>query len=152
MDVIKSYWSDKTEKYFCIKTNQPTNQLSRSVWYRSKMHNEQKSIDHCNTGKSYRPIHFSGEVNPHWAPVNLWNNTVACLYLPPDRILHKVFLFSEGLGKGRSGTDRDSCPIRLCCALLVITLFTNPSARAGYDTRSIFKWSLTGLNSEFSFS
>ena len=31
-------------------------------------------------------------------------------------------------------------------------LFTNPSARAGYDTRSIFfKWSLTGLNSEFSF-
>ena len=28
----------------------------------------------------------------------------------------------------------------------------NPSARAGYDTRSIFKWSLTGLNSEFSFS
>ena len=33
-----------------------------------------------------------------------------------------------------------------------ISLFTNPSARAGYDTRSIFKWSLTGLNSEFSFS
>ena len=28
----------------------------------------------------------------------------------------------------------------------------NPSARAGYDTRSIFKRSLTGLNSEFSFS
>ena len=28
----------------------------------------------------------------------------------------------------------------------------NPSAKAGYDTRSIFKWSLTGLNSEFSFS
>ena len=31
-------------------------------------------------------------------------------------------------------------------------IFTNPSARAGYDTRSIFRWSLTGLNSEFSFS
>ena len=31
-------------------------------------------------------------------------------------------------------------------------LFTNASARAGYDTRSIFKRSLTGLNSEFSFS
>ena len=28
----------------------------------------------------------------------------------------------------------------------------NPSAQAGYDTRSIFKRSLTGLNSEFSFS
>ena len=34
----------------------------------------------------------------------------------------------------------------------VEVLFTNPSARAGYDTRSIFKRSLTGLNSEFSFS
>ena len=34
----------------------------------------------------------------------------------------------------------------------LIIIFTNPSARAGYDTRSIFKRSLTGLNSEFSFS
>ena len=34
----------------------------------------------------------------------------------------------------------------------VVTIFTNPSTRAGYDTRSIFKQSLTGLNSEFSFS
>ena len=31
-------------------------------------------------------------------------------------------------------------------------LFTNPSAQAGYDTRSIFKWSSTGFHSEFSFS
>ena len=29
--------------------------------------------------------------------------------------------------------------------------FTSPSARVGYDTRSIFKLSLTGLNSEFPF-
>ena len=33
-----------------------------------------------------------------------------------------------------------------------ISIFTNPSARAGYDTRLILKRSLTGLNSEFSFS
>ena len=32
-----------------------------------------------------------------------------------------------------------------------LILFTNTSAWAGYDTRSIFKRSLTGLNSEFSF-
>ena len=31
-------------------------------------------------------------------------------------------------------------------------IFTNPSARAGYDTRSIFQQSLTGLNSEFSLT
>ena len=36
--------------------------------------------------------------------------------------------------------------------ITLMVLFTNPSARAGYDTRSIFKRSLTGLNSEFSFS
>ena len=35
---------------------------------------------------------------------------------------------------------------------LSLVIFTNPSARAGYDTRSIFKRNLTGLNSEFSFS
>ena len=33
-----------------------------------------------------------------------------------------------------------------------VIIFTNPSARAGYDTRSVFKRSLTGLNSECSFS
>ena len=32
------------------------------------------------------------------------------------------------------------------------TIFTKPYARAGYDTRSIFKRSLTGLNSDFFFS
>ena len=33
----------------------------------------------------------------------------------------------------------------------IFIIFTNPSARAGYDTRSIFKRSFTGLSSEFSF-
>ena len=35
---------------------------------------------------------------------------------------------------------------------MLCIIFTNPSARARYNTRSIFKRSLTGLNSEFSFS
>ena len=35
---------------------------------------------------------------------------------------------------------------------IYLILFTNSSAQAGYDIRSIFKRSLTGLNSEFSFS
>ena len=38
------------------------------------------------------------------------------------------------------------------CFSLSLCYLPNPSARAGYDTRSIFKRSLTGLNSEFSFS
>ena len=43
--------------------------------------------------------------------------------------------FANGLG------DLGSIPGRV--------IFTNPSARAGYDTRSIFKRILTGLNSVF---
>ena len=33
-----------------------------------------------------------------------------------------------------------------------LSYLPNPSARTGYDTGSVFKQSLTGLNSEFSFS
>ena len=32
-----------------------------------------------------------------------------------------------------------------------LPIFSNPSAWIGYDTKSIFKRSLTGLNSELSF-
>ena len=38
------------------------------------------------------------------------------------------------------------------CQHDLMILFTNPSARVGYDTWSIFKRSLTGFNSECSFS
>ena len=34
----------------------------------------------------------------------------------------------------------------------ILSYLPNPTARAGYDTRSIFKRSFTGFNSEFSFS
>ena len=33
-----------------------------------------------------------------------------------------------------------------------LSIYTNPSARVGYDTKLIFKRSLSGFNSEFSFS
>ena len=38
--------------------------------------------------------------------------------------------------------------IRILISNMYIIIFTNPSAWAGYDTRSIFKRSLTGLNSK----
>ena len=52
-------------------------------------------------------------------------------------------------GKEISDTMR-LAPLFIKIFLLII--FTNPSARAGCDTRSIFKRVLTGLNSEVSFS
>ena len=42
--------------------------------------------------------------------------------------------------------------IKIKMYLYIHIIFTNPSAWAGYDTKSIFKRSLTGLNSEFSIS
>ena len=41
---------------------------------------------------------------------------------------------------------------KLTNAIIYIHVYANPSPRAGCNTRSIFKQSLTGLNSEFSFS
>ena len=45
-----------------------------------------------------------------------------------------------------------STPWKIFSRTIFLIIFTNPSARVGYDTRSIFKRSLTVLNSEFSFS
>ena len=72
------------------------------------------------------------------------------LSVPTTRTCHiKV---SGKLGKGReAGTTLSPHKLEEVLPVKKV-LFTNPSARAGYDTRSIFKRSLTGLNSEFSFS
>ena len=54
----------------------------------------------------------------------------------------------------RGQLSKISIPVNIFVHLkkFAMILFTNPSAQAGYDTRSIFKRSLTGLNSEFYFS
>ena len=45
----------------------------------------------------------------------------------------------------------DQVIITIIIIIITLYIFTNRVARAGYDTRSIFKRSLTSLNSEFSF-
>ena len=53
------------------------------------------------------------------------------------------------IAEGNGIDDPSSNPGWGCFKQLIVILFTNPSARARYDTRSIFKRSLTGLNSVF---
>ena len=60
-----------------------------------------------------------------------------------DRFLQKPFRFFQRIF---------SISAWILLRTRTLFVFTNPSARAGYNTRSIFKQSLTGLNSEFSFS
>ena len=64
-----------------------------------------------------------------------------CQSIPINSV--KRFHTSVGGSVGR-GSSLD--------CIILISLFTNPCARTGYDTRSIFMRSLRGLNSEFSFS
>ena len=66
-----------------------------------------------------------------------------------DEIYSKSFVFDRNVWKEKKKTLTKQHKQLI---YEHIVLFTNPSARAGYDTRSIFKRSLTGLNSEFSFS
>ena len=74
------------------------------------------------------------------------------------RLLFKVFLFFFlFISLFQSSLFLHTPPLSwpLCVSLsffCLLYIFTNPSARAGYDTRSIFKRCFTGLNSEFFFS
>ena len=72
-------------------------------------------------------------------------NRCVCIYICADLHMYELLWIHIYIY-----TERE---IDLCMNGRVhIYIFTNPSARTGYDTRSIFKRSLTGLNSEFSFS
>ena len=58
--------------------------------------------------------------------------------------------------RGDSAFNALTIPLCWLCPrmtlLFLLSYLPNPSARIGYDTRSIFKRSLTVFNSEFSFS
>ena len=69
---------------------------------------------------------------------------------PQEYITYELVPTSPAVSRMSASSNFDSFRDGLKVAVQV--LFTNPSARAGYDTRSIFKRSLTGFNSEFSFS
>ena len=82
----------------------------------------------------------------------MWiSNSICCI------IFSKIYFLSISLGDWPINDWGMPCvdvkfKYSLYSFIGLSIIFTNPSAWAGYDTRSIFKWSLTGLNSEFSFS
>ena len=74
-------------------------------------------------------------------------NQTLCTYM--NKRLHSPFLKKSDLGIAKNYMDVNLTAIDL---KVYDANLPNPFARAGYDTSSIFKQSLTGLNSEFSFS
>ena len=71
-------------------------------------------------------------------------------YVPTDKIFTYCSMKREQV---KELQKQKKAQLRLMGSKMVTAiLFTDPSAWAGYGTRSIFKRSLTGFNSEFSFS
>ena len=92
-------------------------------------------------------------ISPKWLPSRIFLCQNICVRLDClsvnqstnlVKITYKTILKSQG--------DSGICVWSWKEVLLNGPYLPNPFARAGYDTRSIFKRSLTGLNSEFSFS
>ena len=100
-------------------------------------------LKHCKDGgtipsvNSIRQLHLFKLFGCHFATVKakLTNQSVIII---ADEITVKTIAFWMWL-QGFMGSN-------------FFIILTTPSAWAGYDTRSIFKRSLTGLNSAFSFS
>ena len=89
-----------------------------------------------------------------WTPSNGWAKAghPVCTYI--QQLCANTGCSPEDLLKAMD--DREVCQERvrnICTDSMTWWYYLpTPSARAGYDTRSIFKRSLTGLNSEFSLS
>ena len=83
-----------------------------------------------------------------WSPA-VWGSRRHSLYLCRGvRLYQRVSWIRQIQSDGEIPVKLELWGMR-CTSL---SYLPNPSARAGYDTRSIFKRSLTGFNSEFSFS
>ena len=67
-------------------------------------------------------------------------------------VISSLVTITKGLVQGLEDLEIRERMEAIQTIALLRSYLPNPSARAGYDTRSIFKQSLTGLNSEFSFS
>ena len=79
------------------------------------------------------------------------------LFVPLSQLWFKLFLYCSSSNNPRTLICQKPNPRKLTLRhihprQIRLSYLPNPSAWAGYDTRSIFKQSLTGLNSEFSFS
>ena len=69
-----------------------------------------------------------------------------------EPLLHSLEWGAGGIGLHVNADKTEFMCFNQRGNISTLNIFTNPSARAGYDTRSFLKRSLAGLNSEFSFS
>ena len=104
--------------------------------------NFQRCLSFCSEATEMPWQVLLENIHPTYSLATIWNRWDHSVGL---YIYIYIYIYTEGVMVTTEGN-------RHRVQSLGEVLFTNPSARARYDTRSIFKRSLTGLNSEFSFS
>ena len=96
-----------------------------------------------NTPRTSVIFFYITSLNPH--KILLYSSTQSTGY-------SKMLKLANLIDKNNFASKKLMLSITRCYFIIGVSYLPNPSTRAGYDTRSIFKRSLTGLNSEFSFS
>ena len=104
-----------------------------------------KKIGRQNSGERFSCVIQSNFLEFVKVRLGIWYLSHAPLN---ERVWHKAFLSWVRLQGRSSHCQKYLRP----CRHYPLSYLPNPSARAVYDTRSVFERSLTGLNSEFSFS
>ena len=109
----------------------------------------------CNHRHLFIYANFQFHCTHAYIYIFIWIHV--CIHLYPQYIYIYIYIYIYHVTEKTDWwatklPSYDNCRFLQDFRYIYIYIYTNPSARAGYDTRSIFKWSLTGLNSEFSFS
>ena len=135
----------------------PETKRQSSQWKHAGSPRSKKARQSKSTHKHLMISFFdsTGTIYMHWVPTGQIVNKE--YYVEVLKEFRKSFRQKRPahFKSGQWHFHQDNAPVHnsiLVTDYLTKILFTNPSTRAGYDTRSIFKQSLTGLNSEFSFS
>ena len=158
---IKYYWLNQPSRLMCVECPDcrgiklPTSGLDMTLDNLIVMHPSWSfgecgvplpfhySSVHTDLEKSYLLVSSSGPIELLVLDSNTWNHLT---------VSKQIFLHFSKMKLPTNYSLIDYMYIPLTMGKQGLIIFTNPSARAGYDTRSIFKRSVTGLNSEFSFS
>ena len=135
-------WSRKRLFAFCIGIVP-----LRKVWFLIVSTLYGKTVSQTvflNLGLEIRVKEWEHWIQISCSPLKNWPCITSCSHWR-NRV--NTYIWINVLFRLRSWSE-----YRMKMFVSVFIIFTNPSARAGYDTRSIFKLSFTSLNSEFSFS
>ena len=153
-----AYYDSTVHRFNHYTTRTPPQHIEK------KLHGNNIRMPHTVLNKSLKQYPMKQQLFNHLSLISRttqvrWTRYTGHCWRSKDKLISNVLFWTPTLGCERVDWLAKIYLHQLCADIryssedLPGVLFTNPSARAGYDTRSIFfKRSLTGFNSEFSFS